>query len=337
MKKRNKKKVYPKRDVYQEITNTIIASLEAGTIPWHQPWVVCGDRGLPRSGATGKPYSGINTLLTQFAPYESPWWLTFKQCKELGGNVKGQKGTMITKWIVFDQGDDDEVVKKSDGGKHYAKRPILKHFVVFNLEQCNLPDEALEKFAKRLDKLAPPRTPSAGEQHRCKDNADKVSGDYLHRENINLSHKGNQAFYAPLEDRIQMPERDQFVDSNFYYATLFHEEVHSTGHSSRLDRGNDTRSRSGSDEVQVYSREELVAEIGSAFICGMLGIANTNTNTNRDSYIAGWLKKLKDDKKAIILASSAATKAADYVLNKTPCEGDIKIESGDAAEGTANG
>ena len=332
MKKRNKKKVYPKRDVYQEITNTLIASLEAGTVPWHQPWTVCGDRGLPRSGATGKPYSGINTLLTMYAPYESPWWLTFKQCKELGGNVKGQKGTMITKWIVFEDTPEDKRAGKPDR----AKRPILRHFVVFNLEQCSLPDKALDWFAKRLDKLAPHllyREEGLG----TFTNADLVSRDYLERENINLSHKGDEAYYAPLEDRIVLPNRNQFDSSESYYAVLFHEEVHSTGHSSRLNRGNDTRSRNGSDEVQVYSREELVAEIGSSFICGMLGIANAKTDTNRDAYIAGWLKKLKDDKKAVVLASSAAAKASDCILNTSPCEGDIDFESGDAAEGDTNG
>jgi len=331
MKKRNKKKVYPKRDVYQEITNTIIASLEAGTIPWHKPWSCCGDRGLPRSGSTGKPYSGINTLLTQFAPYESPWWLTFKQCEELGGNLKGQKGTMITKWIIFEDTPEEQKTKKSDRPKH----PILRHFVVFNLEQCNLPDQALEWFAKRLDKLAP--AIPADKIFNILGNAENVSSDYLQRENIELNHKGDSAFYSPLEDRIVMPNRNQFDNKESYYATLFHEEVHSTGHSSRLNRGNDTRNRNSKDSLQEYSREELVAEIGSSFICRMLGVDNTNTNTNRDAYISGWLKKLKDDKKAIALASSAASKASDYILNITPCKGDIDFESSEAAKGDTNG
>tara|TARA_R110000824_G_scaffold149091_3_gene319193 strand:- start:2249 stop:3208 length:960 start_codon:yes stop_codon:yes gene_type:complete len=316
-----------KRDIYQEITNSIIASLEAGTIPWKKPWACCGERGLPRSGATGKPYSGINNLLTLFAPYDSPWWLTFKQCKELGGNLKGQKGTMITKWLVFDETEKDS--------KEKNKRAILRHFVVFNLEQCSLPDKALAWFAKRLDKLAP--AIPADKVFDILGNAEKVSSDYLQRENIELNHKGDSAFYAPLEDRIVMPNRNQFDHSHSYFAVLFHEEVHSTGHSTRLNRGNDTRSRSGSDEVQVYSREELVAEIGSSFICGMLGIDNRVTNMNRDAYIAGWLKKLKDDKKAVALASSAAGKASDFVLNIAPREGDIDFESGDAAEGDTNG
>ena len=322
-----------KFDIYQKITDSVISSLESGTIPWKKPWVCCGARGLPRSGATGKPYNGVNHLLTSFAPYESVWWLTYKQCEALGGNLKGQKGTQIIKWIFP---PEEKELKASDDKK---KRPFMKCFTVFNLEQCKLPDKALAWFAARLDDIAPEMPEYHERESGCLGTytyAVKVSDDYLERENIKLSHKGDSAFYAPLDDRIVMPNENQFSNYGSYLATLFHEEVHSTGHSSRLNRGNDTRNRSSNNELQEYSREELVAEIGSSFICGMLGVGTSDIDTNRDAYIKGWLKKLKDDKKAIALASSAAAKASDYILNMSPCEGDIEFTHS-VVEGVANG
>jgi len=294
----------PAFDMYKHITDQVIAHLQEGTIPWEKPWATSGARGFARSVSTGKAYQGINQLLLALQGNASPWWLTFNQAKALGGCVRGgESATKVAFWKRIKIIDEETQEEKTI--------PLLRHFSVFNAEQCDLPEEAIEKLAKRLDKLAGKKARRTKKQ--IIEEAQTVCDAYLSREKIKLTHGGDSAFYRPTSDSIGMPKMDSFKSANHYYTTLFHESVHSTGHSSRLDRGNDTRDRSRDKELQEYSREELVAEMGAAFLCGITGVANKSVDKNRDAYIKNWLTKLNDDPKAIVVASGHAGKAADFI------------------------
>ena len=293
-----------RKDMYQEITNKVIEALEKGTIPWEKPWQGTGGlRGLPRSVSTGKTYSGVNLWLLDTA-YSNPWWLTFKQAKSLGGCVrKGECGTQIVFYKFVE-------VKNADTGDVENTFPILKSFTVFNVDQCDIPQEALDNLDARLDKLCGKEV--VRNDNEIIDNAQSLMDTYLERENIELLTGGNRAFYRPSSDRITMPKLTDFRDSNSYYATRYHEAVHSTGHKSRLAREDLAKVEAKGDES--YSREELTAELGASFLCGVTGIVNKGLTDNRDAYIASWLEALKNDKRAVVVAGGRATKAAEFIL-----------------------
>lgn len=304
-----------KRDLYAEITNRVIASLEEGRVPWEMPWACAGARGFARSVSTGKVYTGVNQLLLSMSGYASPWWMTYKQATELEGVVrKGEKATTVVFWKFIEEVDKD--TKKKTG----KRIPILRHFNVFNAEQCELPKEAVAKLEKRLEKVAPMKVVNENE---VIEEAQMISDNYLIREEIKLSHGGDSAHYTPALDSITMPTMESFKSSNHYYTTLFHEEVHSTGHSKRLNRGLDTNKENVQFGSGSYCREELVAEMGASFLCGLTGIANKSIDVNRNSYIKGFLKLLKEDKRAIIVASGKASKAVDLITG-LPTEGDVE-------------
>ncbi|MGF1871982.1 ArdC family protein [Photobacterium indicum] len=278
------------KDMYQVVTDRIIQSLENGVKPWVCPW----DRTqectmLPMNFKTKNQYSGVNILLLWSEivekGYSSPYWLTYKQAAELGGNVsKGQKGTAIIFYKMLE--------KEDDKGKKETI-PMLKSFTVFNLDQI----ENIEK---------PPVT--VREDRTVQ--GEFVTLDYVEaaitKTGATINHVGVKAFYSPSFDTITLPTRDRFASSNDYYATAWHELVHLTGHSSRLNR--DLKNSFGSKD---YAFEELVAELGSAFCCADLGIFG---NVQHEDYIAGWLKKLNDDKRFIFKAASLASKAHAFLL-----------------------
>ena len=275
---------------YNVITDRIIAKLESGVIPWKKPWKSAR---WPRNLVTGIKYRGINVFMLNMAYYTSSKWLTFKQVTALGGTVKrGERATPVVYWNWINSKDED--------AKDEERKAFLKYYSVFNLEQC----EGLEKYKEEAEENFEGEPSPA-----CK----TVVEEYLSREKtLRLEHKLNQAFYNPVEDIVNMPSLGRFSKSEEYSATLFHELVHSTGHASRLDRGLLKPGNSfGSAE---YSKEELVAELGSAFLCGHTGI-DPITLENSAAYIQGWLEALRKDKKLLVAAGGKAQQAVDYLLN----------------------
>jgi len=273
-----------KRDVYQEVTNRIIAALETGTAPWLRPWrdTNAGGELEPYNAATGRPYNGINLLVLGTRPFADLGWMTFKQALELGGNVKrGEKGTLIVFW-KFDR------VRNEETGETRTV-PFARGYTVFNVEQCENID---------VSKLKRPTPPAAG------------AGDMnalAARVGAIVRHGGNRAFYTTRGDFVQMPSADAFKSADHYQATLAHELTHWSGHENRCKR--EFGKRFGD---RAYAFEELVAEIGSAFLCARSGIALEALQ--HPAYIGSWLEVLKEDKRAIFTAASKAREAAGFLL-----------------------
>jgi antirestriction protein ArdC len=272
--------------VYEEITERIVALLEKGTVPWRKPWKA--QSGLPRNLVSKKPYRGINVWLLHAMHYESPYWLTFHQAQELGGSVrKGEKACPVVFWKQFEV--EDEVTGEKE------KIPMMRFYHVFNSSQCdglkNIPALAVET------PFSPPTKP------------EEIVAFMPKRPEI--KHGMRKAFYSPREDIVAMPDRARFDTEADYYGTLYHELCHASGHPSRLNRPTLTESEGyGSNP---YCKEELIAEMGAAFLCGHAGIAE-RTLENSASYIQNWLTALQNDKKLIVQASAQAQKAADFIL-----------------------
>ncbi len=273
-----------KFDIYELVNKTIIELLESGTVPWHKPWNG-GDP--PANLISKKAYRGINVMLLGFKPYASPYWLTFNQAKKMGGCVKkGEKSTIITFWKFLE-------VQDRETGKDKTI-PMLRYYRVFNVEQCELPEGKILEHVIDEHEVDPI------------DACEAVCAGY---DGPAIEFKAPAAFYSPKSDTVNMPKRETFDDSEKYYSTLFHELVHSTGHESRLNRISG-RAAFGSG---AYSKEELVAEYGAAYICTLMGIENL-TIDNSAAYINGWLNKLKGDKKLLVSACGAAQKAVDLMI-----------------------
>ena len=273
-------------NVYEIITGRVIEKLEQGTAPWCKPWT--GGE-MPRNLVTGKVYRGINLFLLNMANYTSPYWLTYNRCKEKGGTVKaGAKATPIVFW-KFDKKEDEEGEEK--------KAPLLRYYNVFNAEQCdglNIPQLEIERreFAPiEICMMTVAAMPNAPE----------------------IKHNEPKAYYVPSMDYVNMPKPERFKSAEEYYSVLYHELTHASGHSSRLNRKGIT----GHNPFWTgdYGKEELIAEMGAAFLCGCTGIEN-RTIDNSAAYVAGWLKAIREDTKIVITAAAAAQKAADYILNK---------------------
>lgn len=289
-----KTKQAPKVDGYQVITDKIVAALEAGTVPWRKPWKSISGFG-PTSLSTGKEYRGINQLMLSMqsfaAGYDSIYWGTYRQIEALGGQVdKGQKGTQVVLWKPFE--------KEVDGKKE--RYLMMRLFSVFNAEQATWED----------GKMPTNPEPTEADYVEPVERAEAIlKGMPLRPE---IKHGGDRAFYSPLLDYIGMPPTEAFDSTEGYYATLFHELVHSTGHASRVGRdGIEAFAGFGSES---YSREELIAEIGAAYLCSEAGI-EPRIDQNA-AYIASWLKVLKGDKKFVVSAAAGAGKATDYILNR---------------------
>jgi len=277
------------KDVYQIVTDRVIAALENGVKPWACPWDRTNECSmLPMNLKTKSTYSGINILLlwseTVEQGFSSPYWLTYRQAQELGGQVmKGQKGTQIIYYKLWE--------KEGEDGEKEAI-PMLKTFTVFNLDQI----EGIEKPAVSVNET------------RTKHDVEVLDHveEAIAKTTITIEHRGVRAFYSPSRDRVTLPEKDRFQSSSDYYATAWHELVHATGHQTRLDRN--LKNSFGSND---YAFEELVAELGAAFCCADLGITG---EVQHESYIASWLEKLNSDKKFIFKAASLASKAHQFLL-----------------------
>ena len=281
-----------KKNIYDMVTERIEELLNQGVIPWQKPWKP--GTGEFRNLISKKPYRGINVFLLSAMGYDSPFWLTFNQAKQIGAKVKkGEKGSAVIfwKWILKNQ-------EKENGETEKVKIPMLRYYTVFNVEQCEgIPAEKIPA----LDEIEE-------EENTPIEVAAALIENMPHRPTI--EHGGNKACYSPMLDRVRMPEFEQFDTAEFYYNVMFHELAHSTGHPTRLDRKEVVNVNPfGSED---YSKEELVAEMTAAFLCGATGIEQTTIN-NSAAYIQSWLKKLKNDRKLIVLAAAAAQKAADFI------------------------
>lgn len=277
--------------VYEIITGKIVEALEAGVIPWRKPWNV--KLGTHCNFITKKPYRGINAFVLALSGYSCPYWATYKQIEEKGGHVrKGEKSTQIVYWNTFEKDDEntDETGKKKRIG-------FYRYFNVFNLAQA--------------DGIATPEETKTDKPFNAIETAENIVGNMPNSPEI--FHDSNQACYHPKTDKIHMPKREDFHSPEEYYSTLFHEMTHATGHETRLSRKGVTEATYfGSDP---YANEELVAELGAAFLCAECGIVQ-KTLDNSASYIKSWLSRLKQDSKLIFTASSQAQKAADFILGE---------------------
>ncbi len=274
-------------NVYQIVTDRIIAELEKGRIPWVKPWT--GVRSGAYSRATGKPYSFLNQMLLQ-KPGE---YVTFKQAVNAGGMVrKGEKAQIVVFWKPL------EVTEEKDGKPVKKLIPLLKYYNVFHIDQC----EGLEPRFKE-EKLKP-ADPIA--------EAERVLSDYAYRSGCRIIHKKqDRAYYSPSADEIHLPMREQFIRIEEYYSTAFHESVHSTGHKTRLNRLT-SPAWFGNEE---YSKEELVAEMGAAILMNELGIETAGSFKNSVAYIQSWLRALQNDNRLVVSAAGKAEKAARLILN----------------------
>lgn len=280
-----------KTDLHQEITDRIIKLIEEGTRPWVRGWVTGGKTSAFPLRVTGQPYSGINVLLLWAAQheggYEAATWMTFNQAKKLGGMVrKGERGTGIVFASTFEKKDKDtgetEVI------------PFLKKYTVFNVQQIDgLPEKYDWSEPDELDQGTRP--------------VEELEAFFV-ATGATINHGGGRAFYSPQSDTITMPPVARFTNAPEYYGTLAHELIHWTGAGHRLDRFSKTDAEAQSD----YAFEELIAEIGSCFLCTHIGA--TPDLANSAAYVQAWLKSLKNDKKFIFRAATAAQKAFDYAL-----------------------
>ena len=283
--------------VNEILTNKIIEKLEQGCIPWHKPWKG-GASGTPKNFITKKPYRGINIILLGIQEHTCPYWATFKQINKLKGHVKkGEKGTIIsfyktyTKKVKNENNENNELEEKNS----YT----LRYYNVFNLEQTENIDYEKPNTDININEFNPI------------DTCDKIINSMPNSPNI--EHKQQRAFYMPSKDIVNMPKKNSFNMPEEYYSTLFHELGHSTGHKSRLNR--DQLHKNHMFGSQDYSKEELVAELTSCFLCGYADIEKKVID-NSASYIQSWLKKLKNDSNFILNSASLAQKAYDYILDK---------------------
>jgi len=284
-----------KQDIYQKVTDKIIADLEQGTLTWLKPWSVANAEGRITKPLrhNGQPYSGINILMlwgaAMEAGFSSPHWMTFKQAKELGANVrKGERGNPVVYANTITRTEEGD-----DGREEERSIPFMKAYTVFNVEQIDgLPDHYYAKPETVIDPAM---------------RIDHAEG-FFTATGADIRHGGNRAYYSGGSDHVQMPAFECFRSPEAYYATLAHELTHWTKHKNRLDR-EFGRKRWGDEG---YAREELVAELGAAFLCADLALT-PEPGSDHAAYIQSWLKVLKEDKRAIFSAAAHAQKAADYL------------------------
>lgn len=310
------KNQHVKRDVYQEVTDRVIAALEKGTMPWHRPWrAAVNHHGeiFPSNALTGNFYNGVNVLLLWLAAEEQGYcvnrWLTFRQAQQLGGSVrKGETSTLavIYKPLELQAEDKEGNLLFEDAGKPLMiQRSMLKANPLFNVAQC----DGLPNYLLQSGEAIPGEEKTTVNADIC----NRVTAMYqASGVNVNFFVQ-DRAYYSSSKDSIVMPSCEQFFTEADYWSTLLHEMVHSTGHSTRLNReGITSVSRKFGDPV--YSFEELIAEMGSAFLCAQLEVLG---EVNHESYIEHWLGVLKEDKKALFRACKQAREASEFLLNLT--------------------
>ena len=296
-----------KFDVYQDVTNQIIEALEEGVQPWRCPWEGGSGGGMPlRHNA--EPYRGINSVLLTLRGwqrgYVNPVWMTFRQAKELGGMVrKGETSSLVVKYGTFETKQEAE----QGASETQQTRGYLKAYRVFNIDQI----DGLEDRFPTPDKSEPFNT-------RPFEQLSHIASEMIEGMGVSYREGGNRAFYSPRLDEVCMPPLDRFPKAQDFYSTLFHELVHATGLKSRCDR---TKEKQGSRFGNAtYAKEELVAEIGSAFLGARLGFEPHHIEDSA-AYIVSWLEALRNDKRLIVRQAAAAQRAVDYLLSFTTAHG----------------
>jgi antirestriction protein ArdC len=296
------------RSVYQIVTERLIEKLEAGVVPWQQPWTKAG---IPRNLITGRPYQNINCMLLAMLGYERNLYLTFKQASDIGASIrKGEKSHIVVFWKIVEK----TVMEKGEEKKE--KKGMLRYYLVFNISQC---DNVPEKY------IPPLPNPEPNSIHRCAEIVQFMP------DRPDIKHDQHRAYYNLSKDYINMPRPETFKSNAAYFGILFHELVHSTGHPNRLNR-----KEVNEKNMQNYSIEELTAEIGACYLLSVSGIADGQFENNA-AYIGNWLKCLKNDRKFIFYASSQAQKATNYILDlsepeQAPEPIDATITAGAAKE-----
>lgn len=279
------------KSVYEMVTERIIEQLENGVIPWEKPWT--GVKSGSFNRVSKKSYSLLNQMLLK----HQGEYATFKQWQDLGGKIrKGEKSEIIVFWKVLPIEEEQE-----DGTKTVKQIPLLRYINVFHISQI----EGVEPLPKEdLNDIEPI------------EQAENVLKDYWEREHIKVEHvAGNKAFYSPSMDMIRLPLFEQFTNAEEYYSTAFHESVHSTMKETRCNREEERKGKIAAFGSEEYSKEELVAEIGSANLMNMIGIETKKSFRNSAAYIQNWLSVLKNDVKFIVSAAGRAEKAVNYILN----------------------
>lgn len=280
-------------NVYQIVTERILDCMARGVVPWRKGW----HTSTPRNVVSGREYRGVNVLLLQASSHESEWWLTFKQARELGGSVKrGEHGCPVVYFKAYPSGSaerNDDDAGETEGDR---RRFVLRYFTVFSVEQC--------------EGIAVPSCPARAPFDPV-EACERIVSGYANPPSI--EHGGDVACYVPSQDRVQLPQRQAFDSPASYYATAFHELIHSTGAAHRLARkGVVDGARFAS---HAYSAEELVAEVGAAFLCADGGISPKTIDSSA-AYIAHWSQALRRDPRWIVEASGHAARAADLVLGR---------------------
>lgn len=279
-------------NIYEMVTERIITLLEQGTVPWRKPWTGGRAQTLPMNFTSKREYRGINIFLLMCMGFSSRYWLSFKQAQEKGGRVrKGEKGTPVIFWKRYATED-----RQTGEAKEV---PVLRYYTVFNLDQ--------------IDGLEAPDAPEpVNPGFKPITEAERIIKAMPKRPLI--THGEPRAYYRSMSDTVNLPKPELFTEAEEYYSTAFHELTHATGHESRLNRRPSTEIRHFGD--REYSQEELVAEMGAAFLCAESGIAPAVIN-NQASYIDGWLKILKGSPKVVVHAAAQAQRAADFILART--------------------
>jgi antirestriction protein ArdC len=292
-----------RRNLYDQITAKVIAELQAGRVPWAQPWGTSAANAgvaVPTNVSTGRRYSGINVLILWGAVIENGFsnhcFLTFRQALGLGGAVrKGERGVTV---VYADRYTPEDGKRDAAGtGEKPRTIPFLKRFTVFNVEQCDgLPAELTAGSSSIETDLVEPKVEAL-----------------IRSTGIDFRIGGDRAFYAPAEDYVRVPPPQVYFEPINWHRTALHELGHATGHASRLKRD-----LSGAFGTKKYAFEELVAEMSAAFSCATLSVVPTVRHAD---YLGAWLEVLREDNRAIVRAASAASKAADYLLGFLPAEG----------------
>jgi len=281
-------------NTYEIVTERIVNLLESGIIPWRKPWT---STGLPRNLVSKKRYKGVNYFLLSATKYVSPSWLTYRQATDLGGHVrKGEESTIVIFWKaegVKQSGEDLEVEETDDENN---RRFLLRYYHLFNLEQCELPQAVLDKLPK-----------IETHQHDPIEAAERIIANMPNPPEIEFA--GSKALYSPITDRITLPPRELFTSAEEFYATLNHEESHAVGHPKRLNR------KSISEAAPFGSPTYSFAEMSAAYLCAEAGISPAVID-NEAAYIQGWLKKIRSEKRLVVIAAAQAQRAADYILNR---------------------
>ena len=290
-----------KNDARVKITENLIKMMEEAKTPWEMPWYRTGSSLMPFNGSSKKRYNGVNILLLWSKAYETSEWRTFKQWKKIKANVrKGERGTEIVFWKPMTGRKEDE----STGEERSYKWMLCKTYYVFNADQVDNYSPKIEKTKELV----------GHGKNRIK-NLDR----WVKKTLAKIEEKGNVACYEPFMDRINMPPFKNFKKQDCYYTTLFHELTHWTGHKDRMER--DLTNRFG---AEGYAMEDLVAELGSAFLAAHLGV-HAGPREDHAKYLKSWIKTLKNDTNAIFTASTAADRAVQFMIDKVEGKVERKV------------